>query len=105
MYAVIAASGRQYFVREGETFLVDLQQTERGATIEFDRVLMIGGTDEKAKIGQPVLEGAKVVAEVVDPDQGQEKIHVRTYKRRKNYRRHKGHRQRMTEVRVQSITG
>ncbi|MGL4463590.1 MAG: 50S ribosomal protein L21, partial [Planctomycetia bacterium] len=73
-----------------------------GSTIEFDQVLMIGGLADGPKVGQPLLEGAKVVAEVVGTVRGQ-KIHIRQYRRRKNFRKHKGHRQSYTEVTVTQI--
>ncbi len=102
MYAVIADSGRQFYVEEGQRILVDRKEVEPGQTIEFDQVLLIGGGDSEAKIGRPQIEGAKVVADVVG-NMRTKKIHVGTYKRRKNFRRHKGHRQTMTEVTIREI--
>src|SRR5688500_1505390 len=102
MYAVIVDSGTQFFVEEGQKLLVDLRAGEPGQTLEFDRVLMVGGGEQGPKIGTPLLDGAKVVASIVGETR-LKKIHVGTYKRRKNYRRHKGHRQRMTEIKISQL--
>lgn len=102
MYAVVADRGKQICVQAGETILIDLQSAEPGSQIEFDRVLLIGGGDGGVTIGKPVVDGAKVVADVVEHVRGK-KIDVGVYKRRKNYRRHKGHRQHFTKVQIKEI--
>ncbi|QDU59861.1 50S ribosomal protein L21 [Planctomycetes bacterium Pan216] len=102
MYAVVDINSRQYIVEEGQRLLVDLQQDSPGESVEFDRVLLLGGQDDGTVVGKPTIEGAKVVADIVD-HQRLKKIQVRTYKRRKNFRRHKGHRQPMTEVQISKI--
>ena len=101
MYAVIEDSGTQFKVSEGDVIRVDLRELpEDSANIEFDRVLYVGG--EEAKIGTPTLEGAKVTAEILAEVKG-DKITVIKFKRRKNYRRKKGHTQRFLQVRINSI--
>ncbi|MGL4462780.1 MAG: 50S ribosomal protein L21, partial [Planctomycetia bacterium] len=70
MYAVVAASGSQLYLTEGQKLQVDLTSFPPGSTIEFDQVLMIGGLADGPKVGQPLLEGAKVVAEVVGTVRG-----------------------------------
>jgi large subunit ribosomal protein L21 len=102
MYAIIDDRGRQHFVEQGKKILIDLHEAEPGSTIEFDRVLMIGGVDAGASIGRPTVAGAKVTA-VVARRLKMPKIHVLTYKRRKNFKRKVGHRQQMTEIEIQSI--
>lgn len=102
MYAIIADSGTQYCVEEGQRLLVDLRDAEAGAKIEFDKVLLVGGEESGAVIGKPTVAGAKVVAEVLGHPRG-EKIKVLVYKRRKNFRKHRGHRQTMTEVKIEKI--
>lgn len=102
MYAIIEDRGRQHLVEEGKKVVLDLHEAEPGATIEFDRVLMIGGVEAGPDIGQPTIAGAKVTAQVSRHLKG-EKIHVRVYKRRKNFKRHVGHRQQYTEVEIKSI--
>jgi len=102
MYAIIDDQGRQYTVREGDVLEVDLKAdaTER-ESIVFDRVLLVRD-DSEARVGTPTLAGAKVTATVLGEAKGL-KIVVRKFKRRKNYRRKQGHRQRYTRVRIDSI--
>ncbi len=106
MYAIVEDSGRQFRVRPNDVIDVDLRDLPEGAeTIEFDRVLLVGDEQEKGstKIGQPWLEGAKVVARI-DGEIKDDKITVVKFKRRKGYRRKQGHRQRYLRVTIASIT-
>lgn len=103
MYAVIEDSGTQFKVGKGDIIRVDLRSGETPDNIEFDNVLLLTGGDA-AKIGQPYVEGAKVTAEVLTEVRG-EKLTIIKYKRRKNYRRKRGHRQRFLRVRVTDIAG
>ncbi len=100
MYAVIRTGGKQYRVAEGQVLFIEKIDAEPGSTIEFDDVLMIGG--EETRIGRPRVEGARVRATVLDQIKGP-KIIVFKFKRRKNYKRKKGHRQRQTVVRIRDI--
>lgn len=100
MYAVIRTGGKQYRVAEGQVLFIEKIDAEPGSTIEFDDVLMIGGGE--TRIGRPRVEGARVRATVLDQIRGP-KIVVFKFKRRKNYKRKKGHRQRQTVVRIQDI--
>ncbi len=102
MYAVIESGGKQHRVVEGETLKLEKIEAATGDTIEFDRVLMVGGGDT-VKIGTPVVEGGKVTAEVVT--QGRhKKVKIVKFNRRKHYRRETGHRQWYTEVRITGIS-
>ncbi|MHC4133826.1 MAG: 50S ribosomal protein L21 [Planctomycetota bacterium] len=101
MYAIIEDQGRQYTVREGDVVRLDLRDATEKESIVFDRVLMVRD-DNETKVGTPTLAGAKVVATVVGEVKGT-KLVVRKFKRRKNYRRKQGHRQRYTQVRIDSI--
>ena len=103
MYAIISDSGRQYTVREGDTLVVDYREAEKGSTIDFDRVLAVSG-DSGLTIGTPVVEGAKVSAEVIGPKLGK-KLVVQKFRRRKNSRRKTGHRQMHLEVKIGKISG
>ncbi len=103
MFAVIENGSRQFCVREGDTFDIDLQADfAKGDTIAFDRVLLANG-GAASTIGAPVIEGAIVEAQVVNPLQKGEKLEIQKFRRRKNYRRHTGHRQKYTTVRVTAI--
>jgi large subunit ribosomal protein L21 len=103
MYAIIADGGRQYRVEEGQEVNVDYRDVPKGSQVTFDRVLAVSGADG-VKLGSPLLTGAAVQAEVLGV-QFAEKIYIQKFRRRKNYRRRTGHRQMLTRVKVQSITG
>jgi large subunit ribosomal protein L21 len=100
MYVVFEDGSRQYRVSEGEVVKLDYRAAEIGASLEFDRVLL-SERDGAATIGQPVIAGARVLAEVVDLPRI--KTYIQRFRRRKNYRRFKGHTQPFTSVRVKQI--
>lgn len=102
MYAVIVSGGKQHRVTEGETLKVEKLQAEAGSSIDFDRVLMVAN-DEDVKIGAPVVEGAKVSAEVVSHGRGK-KVHIMKFKRRKHHMKRMGHRQWFTEIKITAIS-
>ena len=103
MFAILETGGKQYKVRPGDTLQVEKLPAEPGDTVELDRILMVG--DESAvQIGTPVVDGARVVAEVVEQGRGP-KIIVFKYKAKVRYRRKNGHRQRLTTLRVKEIQG
>ena len=101
MYAVIESGGKQHRVSEGESLKLEKIEAATGATIEFDRVLMVGGED--VRVGTPLLDGAKVTAEVVDHGR-HDKIKIVKFNRRKHHRKETGHRQWYTEVRITGIS-
>ena len=100
MYAIVRDRGMQYRVEEGQALNIALVDAEPGTEIELNEVLLIGG--EQTLVGTPTVAGAKVVATVVGPEQG-EKIVVFRYKNKKRYRRRTGHRQDFTRVSVEKI--
>jgi large subunit ribosomal protein L21 len=103
MFAIIENGGRQYRVEPGDTLQIDYQsETEQGGELVFDRVLLANG-GESSVIGTPLIEGAAVTAEVVTPLKKGKKIEVGIYRRRKNSRRHIGHRQKYTMVKINAI--
>ena len=103
MYAVIKTGGKQYRVAQGDVLKVERLAGERGSSVTFEEVLLVGGDDE-IKIGQPHLDGASVTGTIVD--QGRDrKLIVFKFRRRKNYRRKQGHRQAYTEIKINEITG
>jgi len=101
MYAVIRTGGKQYKVEEGDILRVEKLEAEKGDTVTFADVLLLGG-DEFA-IGSPTVKGAQVSASVVRQLRDK-KILVFKMKRRKRYRRTIGHRQYLTEVRITKIS-
>lgn len=103
MFAVIENGSRQHRVEEGDLLSIDYQAgLEAGATVTFDRVFLAnaGGA---SSIGRPLLDGATVEAEVVVPEEKGPKLEIQKIRRRKNSRRHTGHRQKYTAVRITSI--
>ena len=102
MYAVIESGGKQHRVVEGETLKLEKIEAATGDTVEFDKVLMVGGGDS-IKIGTPVVAGSKVTAEVVGHGRHQ-KIRIVKFNRRKHYRKETGHRQWFTEVKITGIS-
>ena len=103
MYAVIQTGGKQYRVKSGEQLKVELLAAEVGASVSFDRVLMLGEGDG-VKVGAPFVSGAAVKATVVAQGRG-EKVRIFKMRRRKHYAKTQGHRQGYTEVRIDEIVG
>ncbi|HUR94532.1 MAG TPA: 50S ribosomal protein L21 [Gemmatimonadales bacterium] len=102
MYAIFRALGKQFRAEKGKTIRVPLMDAEAGSKITFDEVLL-SSDGETIRAGTPLVTGARVEAEVVG--MGKEpKIYVFKFKRRKNYRRKTGHRQKYTEVRITDVT-
>ncbi|HUU80358.1 MAG TPA: 50S ribosomal protein L21 [Acidobacteriota bacterium] len=101
MYAVINTGGKQYRVTPGEQVRVEMLKGEAGDTITFEQVLLTSD-GEKILLGQPYLENSKVVGQIVRQGKGK-KVVVLKYKRRKTYRRKRGHRQLFTLVRIDAI--
>ncbi len=100
-YAIINDHGQQLTVSEGDVVRIDLKDATEKESITFDQVLMVR-SDTEIQIGQPIIQGANVVGTVLGMVKGN-KIVVRKFKRRKNYRRKQGHRQRYTQVRIETI--
>jgi large subunit ribosomal protein L21 len=98
-YAIIRSGGKQFRVEEGQQVRVPLMNQEVGSTVELD-VLLLGG--DESKVGTPVVDGARVGATVVDHGRDA-KIIVFKKKRRKQYKRTKGHRQDYTTLKIDSI--
>lgn len=106
MYAIIEDSGTQIKVHKGDELQLDVRTlADETKSIVFDRVLAVGAADgSPAKLGIPYLKGASVTAEVIGEVLG-DKTRLAKYKRRKGYRRTKGHRQPYLRVRITEIAG
>jgi len=101
MHAIFRDGGRQYRVSVGETLLVDLRDGEPGARVEFPEVLSLEPEGKAMTVGQPLVPGARVVAEVMGEFAGPKVVFHRY--RNKNSRSRRGHRQRYTQVRIEKI--
>ncbi len=102
MYAVIASGGKQHRVEEGEVLRLEKIDAATGDTVEFDQVLLVSGDDCALQIGAPLVEGAKVTAEVVEHGRS-EKVTIIKFRRRKHSMKRQGHRQWYTEVKITGI--
>ncbi|MDR5907168.1 MULTISPECIES: 50S ribosomal protein L21 [Halomonadaceae] len=102
MYAVIKSGGKQYRVQEGETLKLEKLEIATGETLEFDQVLLVGDGDD-IKVGAPLVDGAKVAAEVVSHGRG-DKVTIIKFRRRKHHMKRQGHRQWFTEVKITGIS-
>ncbi len=102
MFAIIRTGGKQYRVQPGDHLKVEKLEAQLGASIKIEDVLFIGG--DQPQFGTPLLKGAKVDAVVTQQDK-HKKILVFKKKRRKSFRRMKGHRQPYTEIFISAITG
>ncbi|MBY0522571.1 MAG: 50S ribosomal protein L21 [Gemmataceae bacterium] len=100
MYAVFEDGSRQYKVSEGDVVRLDWRDAEVGTRLELDRVLLYQSGTE-TQIGQPALSGMRLLAEVVDHPTV--KTYIQKFRRRKTYRRFRGHRQPFTAVQIRAI--
>lgn len=101
MYAVIKTGGKQYKVEEGQILRFEKLDGETGAEIKFNEVLLYSD-GAKITLGAPVIENAVVSANIIEQGKGK-KVIVFKYKRRKAYKRMRGHRQLYTAVKINSI--
>jgi large subunit ribosomal protein L21 len=102
MYAIIRTGGKQYQVAAGDTLRVEKLQGNVGDTVELSDVLLVAD-GEDIKIGQPVVEGATVVAKIAEQGKAK-KVLVFKMKRRKGYRVKRGHRQQYTALTIEEIS-
>ncbi len=101
MFAVIKTGGKQYKVQSGDMLRVERLAADAGETVQFNEVLMLGG--DSPKLGAPLVAGAGVQAEVVDQIKGEKVIHFVKRRRKHSSKRTKGHRQKLTLVKIGDI--
>ncbi len=105
MYAIVEMQGQQFKAEAGKKLYIHrMESAEVGATVEFEKVLLLDN-EGAIKVGAPVIEGAKVVCEVLDNSVRGDKVLVFHKKRRKGYKKLNGHRQNFTQVLVKEIIG
>jgi large subunit ribosomal protein L21 len=102
MYAVVTTGGKQYRVEPGSELVIERLSADPGATITFDRVLLVGD-GEAVTVGTPTVDGATVSATVLGEALGP-KLIIFKFKQKVKYRRHTGHRQHLTRVRIDEIS-
>ena len=103
MYAVIKAGGKQYKVSPGDVVRVEKLGREAGTTVEFDEVLALNN-DQNLVVGSPLVANARVSGTVVETGKAK-KVLIFKYKRKKQYKVFRGHRQRFTAVKIDAIQG
>lgn len=104
MYAIVEDGGKQYRVEKGDTIFVETRDLPPGSTsVDFDKVLMLGN-GASSKVGAPWLAGAKVSAKLHEMVRGP-KLEIVKFRRRKGYKLHKGHRQNLMKVTIETISG
>jgi large subunit ribosomal protein L21 len=101
VYAIIRTGGKQYRAEPGETIYLERLEAKVGDKVTLDDVLLVSGEDG-AKVGAPRLAGASVIAKVVEHGRDA-KVRVFKYKKRKHYRKTRGHRQGFTAVRIETV--
>src|SRR5574344_2194881 len=103
MYAIVEINGQQFKAEQGQKLFVHhIKDAEAGKTVEFDKVLLVDN-EGNVTVGAPTVNGAKVVAEVVNPLVKGDKVIVFKMKRRKDYRKKNGHRSQFTQVTIKSV--
>ena len=103
MYAIFESGGKQHRVVEGETLKLEKIEQATGETLEFDKVYLVADGDN-VKVGAPIVDGAKVTAEIVRHGRG-DKVKIIKFRRRKHSMTRQGHRQWFTEVKITGING
>ncbi|SFT69938.1 50S ribosomal protein L21 [Sedimentitalea nanhaiensis] len=101
MFAVLKTGGKQYKVQSGDTLRVEKLAADAGETVQFNDILMLGG--DTTVVGAPLIAGAGVQAEVVDQIKGEKLIHFVKRRRKHSSQRTKGHRQKLTLIKVTDI--
>jgi len=101
IYAVVETGGKQYLVKENDTLSVEKLEGESGTQIELKVLAFSDG--KELKVGTPVLEGGKVVTSIVEQTKGEKVVNFKK-KKRKGYSRKVGHRQKLTVLKVESIS-
>jgi len=102
MFAVIRTGGKQYRVAENDVIRIEKLDAEAGSEVVFNEVLMVGG-DGQSKVGEPLVDGATVKAELVEQMRDR-KVIIFKKRRRQNSRRKNGHRQHLSVVRITGIS-
>ena len=100
MYAIIETGGKQYKVEQGDVIYIEKLDNEAGSTVEFDKVLAVGG--DTMTVGNPIVSGAKVSGSIIKHGKDK-KVVVFKYKAKKNERKTRGHRWCYTKVQIEKI--
>ncbi|MBQ0149227.1 MAG: 50S ribosomal protein L21 [Bacteroidales bacterium] len=102
MYAIVEIAGQQFKVEAGNEIFVNRLAAEKGAAVEFDKVLLID-SEAGVKVGAPYVDGAVVKATVIDDNAKADKVLVFKKIRRKGFQKCNGHRQKLTKIQINEI--
>ena len=102
MYVIVEIQGQQFKVEKDQKLFVHRLNGEEGAQVEFEKVLL-ADNDGTVTVGTPIIEGAKVEAEIINPLVKGDKILIFHKKRRKGYRKLNGHRQQFSQILIKNI--
>ncbi len=102
MYAVIKTGGKQYLVKEGQEIKIEKLDKKPGDKVEFDALLVFDDKGEKVEIGKPKVEKAKISGKVLAEARAR-KVAVIKFKRKTRYKKHIGHRQWFTKIKIGQI--
>ncbi len=103
MYVIVEINGQQFKAEQGKKLFVHhIKNSQEGQAVEFEKVLLVD-KDGSVEVGAPTVEGAKVVCEVLNPLVKGDKVIVFKMKRRKDYRKKRGHREQFTEIRIKEV--
>ncbi len=103
MYVIVEINGQQFKAEQGKKLFVNhIKDSKEGQEVEFDKVLLIDN-EGAVQVGTPLIDGAKVVCEVISPLVKGDKVLVFKKKRRKGYRKLNGHRQQFTELKIKDL--
>ena len=103
MYVIVEINGQQFKAEQGKKLFVHhIKNSQEGQAVEFEKVLLVD-KDGSVEVGAPTVEGAKVVCEVLNPLVKGDKVIVFKMKRRKDYRKKRGHREQVTEIRIKEV--
>ncbi|MBO4536314.1 MAG: 50S ribosomal protein L21 [Bacteroidales bacterium] len=102
MYAIVDIAGQQFKVEAGKQIFVNRQAAEVGASVSYDKVLLLAGDEGGVKVGNPYVEGAAVNATVLEHCKA-DKVIIFKKERRKGYQKKNGHRQYLTKIQIEGI--
>ena len=103
MYVIVEINGQQFKAEQGKKLFVHhIKNSQEGQAVEFEKVLLVD-KDGSVEVGAPTVEGAKVVCEVLNPLVKGDKVIVFKMKRRKDYRKKRGHREQFTEIKIKEV--
>lgn len=101
MYAILQSGGKQHLVRENEIIRIEKLKQPKGTIVQFNEIIM-SADNKNINIGMPFLKNCIITAQIINHGCA-DKVHILKFRRRKHYRKHQGHRQWFTEIKITNI--